>query len=50
MVFQVEQEVYEQVQRAARADSRSLGNWLAVTVERAVEDKLRESAEQTAVA
>ena len=50
MVFQVEQEVYEQVQRAARADSRSLGNWLAVTVERALEDVSRESAEQTAVA
>ena len=48
ITFQIEQDVYEQAERAAGADRRSLSNWLAVTVERAVEDKLRESAEQPA--
>ena len=45
--FQVEQEVYERVREAAAADRRSLSNWLAITVERAVEDAPRAEAEQS---
>jgi predicted HicB family RNase H-like nuclease len=45
MVFQVEQELYERAQRAAKAERRSVSNWLAITIERAVEDKPRAEAE-----
>jgi predicted transcriptional regulator len=48
VVFQLDQELYERVQEAADADRRSFSNWVAVTVERAVEDMSREPAEQTA--
>lgn len=49
-VFQIEQELYERVVVAADADRRSFSSWVAVAVERAVEDASREPAEQTAVA
>lgn len=49
-VFQIEQELYERVVEAADADRRSFSSWVAVAVERAVEDASREPAEQTAVA
>jgi len=33
---QLEQTVYERARRAAKAERRSLANWLAITVERAL--------------
>jgi hypothetical protein len=46
--FQLEQEIWERARRAAKADRRSLANWLAVTVERAAEAAVREPAEKPA--
>jgi predicted CopG family antitoxin len=46
MVFQVEQEVYERVQRAAKAERRSMSNWLAIIIERAVESETAERGQQ----
>lgn len=37
-------DVYERAQKAAEADRRSLANWLAVTIERALDEKPREPA------
>lgn len=37
--FRISEELYERAQEAAKADRRTLSNWLAVLVERAVEDE-----------
>ena len=39
--FRISEELLDQAQRAADADRRSLSNWLALTVERALKDKPR---------
>jgi hypothetical protein len=44
----LEQELWERAERAARADRRSLTNWIAVLIERALEDKPRDAAGQPA--
>ena len=36
--IQLEQAVYDRARQAAAADRRSLANWLAVTVERALRE------------
>ena len=36
--FRISEELLEQAQRAAKADRRSLSNWLALAVERALEE------------
>jgi len=46
--FRLEEELLERARQAAEADRRSMSNWFAVIVERALEDKTRESAEQPA--
>ena len=43
VTFQVEQELYERVHAAAEADRRSLSNWLAYTVERALDEQHAEA-------
>jgi hypothetical protein len=48
VVFQIDQALYERALAEADADRRSFSNWVALTVERAVEDKSREPAEQPA--
>ena len=40
--IKLEQVIYDRARQAAEADRRSLANWLAVTVERALEDKLEQ--------
>ena len=42
----LEQELWERASQAAKADRRSLTNWIAVLVERALEDKSRDAADQ----
>ena len=37
--FQIEEDIYQRAQAAAKADKRKLANWLAITIERALEDK-----------
>lgn len=44
----LDRDLYERAQRAAKRDRRSLANWLAVTIERALEDEAREPTEQPA--
>lgn len=44
----LEQAIYDRARQAAEADRRSLANWLAVTIERTLEDKPDEPAEQPA--
>lgn len=44
----LEEAVYERARQAAQADRRSLANWLAVLVERALEEKTSEPTEQPA--
>jgi secreted protein with Ig-like and vWFA domain len=46
--IQLEQAVYERARQAAKDDRRSLSNWLAVTVERSLEDRPSDAAEQPA--
>ena len=46
--FRLREELYEQAQKVAEADRRSLSNWFALVVERALEDESREPAEQSA--
>lgn len=46
--LKLEQETWERARQAAAADRRSLANWLAVLVERALEDKARGQAEPPA--
>jgi len=46
--FRIEEELYERAQQAADADRRSLSNWFALIVERALEEKPREPADQSA--
>jgi len=41
----LEQELWERATQAAQADRRSLTNWIAVLVERALEAKSRDAAE-----
>lgn len=45
--FRIEEELLERARQAAKADRRSLSNWFALTVERALEEAAR-SAEQPA--
>jgi hypothetical protein len=42
--IQLEQAVYDRAREAAKDDRRSLANWLAVLVERTLEDKPSEPA------
>lgn len=44
--LKLDQETYERARQAAEADRRSLANWLAVLVERALEEKPDGSIEQ----
>jgi len=44
--FRLEQELLDRAKQAAEDDRRSLSNWFAVTVERALEDESRDAAEQ----
>lgn len=44
--IQLEETVYERARQAAEADRRSLANWLAVTVERALKEASPEPGEQ----
>ena len=46
--FRISEEHLEQARQAAEADRRSLSNWLALIVERALEEARRDSAEQPA--
>jgi secreted protein with Ig-like and vWFA domain len=46
--FRIDEQLVERARRAAEADRRSLSNWVALTIERALEEKPRESAEQSA--
>ena len=39
VVFQIELELYERVVEAAEADRRSFSNWVALTVERALDEQ-----------
>jgi hypothetical protein len=43
--FRLDQELYDQAKQAADADRRSLSNWFALIVERALEGKPHEPAE-----
>lgn len=36
--FRISEETYERARRAAAADRRSLSNWFALTVERALDE------------
>jgi predicted HicB family RNase H-like nuclease len=47
--FRIDEQLYEQARKSAEADRRSLSNWFAITVERALEDdraEVTEHAEQ----
>ena len=44
--FRLREELYEQAQKVAEADRRSLSNWFALVVERALKDKPDSVAEQ----
>jgi len=37
--FRVDEQLYERARQVAAADRRSLSNWVALIIERAVEDK-----------
>jgi hypothetical protein len=45
VTFSIEQDIIEQAQQAADADLRSLSNWLAVTIKRAVKGETPERQE-----
>ena len=42
--FRISEEHLEQARKAAEADRRTLSNWLGLVVERALEDKFRDTA------
>lgn len=44
--FRVEEEIAEQMRLAAIADRRSLSNWVALTVERALSESSPEPADR----
>ncbi len=46
--FRISEELLEQAQRAAEADRRSLSNWLAVVVERALAEARAEPQQKGA--
>jgi len=37
--FRVDEQLHERARQAAAADRRSLSNWLALTIEKALEEK-----------
>ena len=46
--FRISEELLDQAQQAAKADRRSLSNWLSLVVERALAEMRRDPAEPPA--